>query len=98
MIPFPGMILRLGSDSDDVRVLQEYLNYISAFYSEIPSVSPTGYFGTQTNNAVIAFQNLYGIPATGIVGPVAWNGIASLYSDLYNGSRQNPGQYAGELG
>ena len=94
-IPFPGVFLRVGVEAEAVRVLQEYLNYISQFYPEIPSVSPTGYFGTATEQAVVAFQRLYGIPQTGVVGPVAWNGIASLYSDIYNGSRLNDGQFPG---
>ena len=94
-VPFPGVFLRLGVEADEVRLLQEYLNYISRFYPEIPSVNPTGYFGNRTNDAVIAFQNLYGVPATGIVGPVVWNGITSLYSDLYNGNRLGEGQFPG---
>lgn len=97
VVPFPGVFLRVGAESDEVRLLQEYLNYISNFYPEIPSVSPTGYFGTRTNDAVIAFQNLYGLPATGIVGPVVWNEITRLYSDLYNGNRLNDGQFPGTV-
>ena len=94
-VPFPGVFLRIGVESDEVRLLQEYLNFISQYYTEIPSVNPTGYFGTRTQEAVVAFQNLYGIPATGVVGPVAWNGITSLYTDLYNGTRANEGQFPG---
>lgn len=94
-IPFPGVFLRAGVESDDVRVLQEYLDFISRYIPEIPSVNPTGYFGTRTQDSVIAFQNYYGIPATGVVGPVAWGGITSLYSDLYNGSRLGEGQFPG---
>lgn len=94
-VPFPGVFLRAGAESDSVRLLQEYLNYISEYISEIPSVNPTGYFGTRTQEAVIAFQNYYGIPATGIVGPVAWGGITDLYTDLYNGNRLRDGQYPG---
>lgn len=97
VVPFPGVFLRVGAESDEVRLLQEYLNYISNFYPEIPSVSPTGYFGSRTNEAVIAFQNLYGLPATGIVGPVVWNDITTLYSDLYNGNRLNDGQFSGNV-
>ena len=96
-VPFPGVFLRVGAESDSVKLLQEYLNYISEFYPEIPSVSPTGYFGSRTNDAVIAFQNLYGLPATGIVGPVVWNEVTRLYSDLYNGNRLNDGQFPGTV-
>ncbi len=94
-VPFPGVFLRIGAEGDEVRILQEYLNYISGFYTEIPSVSPTGYFGSRTNDAVIAFQNLYGLQPNGIVGPVIWNEITSLYTDLYNGNRLSPDQFPG---
>ena len=95
VIPFPGVFLRIGVEDDAVRILQEYLNYISGFITEIPSVNPTGYFGTRTQDAVTAFQNYYGIEPTGVVGPVTWGGITSLYTDLYNGSRLGNGQFSG---
>ena len=94
-IPFPGVFLRVGIESEDVRVLQEYLRYISQYYSEIPSINPTGYFGYQTENAVRAAQSLFGLEPNGIVGPVTWLEIARLYSDLFNGTRLNEGQYPG---
>ena len=93
--PYPGIPLRLGSESEVVRLLQEYLNYISRFFIEIPSVSPTGYFGQRTEEAVIAFQRLNGIEPNGTVGAETWNAITSLYNDLFIGNRLNEGQYAG---
>ena len=95
VIPFPGVFLRIGVEAEAVRVLQEYLNYISEYVREIPPVNPTGYFGTRTQEAVVAFQNLYGIQPSGVVGPITWNGIANLYSDLYNGNRLGDGQFPG---
>ena len=99
VLPYPGVQLRLGAESDSVRVLQEYIGFISQFINEIPFVSPTGYYGTQTRDAVYALQALLGLPQTGVVGANAWNEISSLYSDLYNGSRLGDGQYPGyEIG
>ncbi len=95
VLPYPGYPLRRGSESDAVRVLQEYLNYISRSFSEIPQVNPTGYFGARTQEAVIAVQRLFGLPESGIVSATTWNAITDLYSDLYNGSRLNDGQYPG---
>jgi peptidoglycan hydrolase-like protein with peptidoglycan-binding domain len=92
-------LLRLGAESEVVRVLQEYLNYVSISFPEIPGVNPTGYFGNRTQEAVIAFQTLIGLPANGVVGALTWNALTDLYSDLYNGNRVNEGQYPGyELG
>jgi peptidoglycan hydrolase-like protein with peptidoglycan-binding domain len=97
ILPYPGVPLREGDESEFVRVLQEYLNYISQFINEIPPVNPTGYFGPQTRASVIAFQNLYGInaPVPGQVGAETWYDIADLYSDLYIGGRLGEGQYPG---
>ena len=93
--PYPGIPLRLGSESEVVRLLQEYLNYISQFFVQIPSVSPTGYFGQRTEEAVIAFQRINGLEATGTVGAATWNAITSVYNDLFLGNRLNEGQYPG---
>jgi peptidoglycan hydrolase-like protein with peptidoglycan-binding domain len=99
ILPYPGYLLRLGSESEVVRVLQEYLNYIARSFPEVPEVNPTGYFGNRTQEAVIAVQNLVDLPANGVVGALTWNAITDLYSDLYNGRRVNEGQYPGyELG
>ena len=76
-------------------MLQEYLNYISQFYGQIPSVTPTGYFGERTEEAVIAFQRFSGIEANGTVGAATWNAITSLYNDLFSGNRLNEGQFPG---
>lgn len=95
--PYPGIPLRRGSQSEVVRLLQEYLNYISQFIDQIPSVSPTGYFGQLTEEAVIALQRLYGIEPNGTVGAQTWNTITSLYNDLYIGNRLNDGQYPGYI-
>ena len=95
LYPYPGVPLRLGSESEVVRLLQEYLNYISVYYPQIPAVSPTGYFGTRTQEAVIALQRLEGLTPNGTVGANTWNTISNLYSDLYLGARLGDGQYPG---
>ncbi|MBE6549500.1 MAG: spore cortex-lytic protein [Ruminococcaceae bacterium] len=95
VLPYPGVPLRLGSESDTVRLLQEYLNFIAEFYPQIPTIQVTGYFGTQTQNAVLAFQALQGITQNGTVAANTWNEITTLYRDLYLGSRLNEGQYPG---
>ena len=99
VIPFPGVVLRLGADSDAVRVLQEYLNYIARSFPSIPTVSTTGYFGPRTREAVVAFQEQFGLPINGQVGAITWEAVTDIYSDLYNGTALGEGQYPGfELG
>ena len=98
-IPFQGVFLRLGSELPEVRVLQEYLNYIANTYTEIPKVNVTGYFGSMTQEAVLTFQRLFGLEENGVVGIQTWTEITKVYEDLYNGSNLREGQYPGyELG
>jgi peptidoglycan hydrolase-like protein with peptidoglycan-binding domain len=75
--------------------MQEYLNYIAQSFPEVPEVNPTGYFGSRTQEAVMAVQMLSGLVANGVVGAITWGAITDLYRDLYNGNRVNDGQYPG---
>lgn len=94
--PFPGTILGVGSEGDDVRALQEYLNAIAEVYPQLPTLPVTGYFGTQTADAVSAFLDLFGIEgARGSVNGAVWNDIGEVYSELSIGSRAAEGQYPG---
>ena len=94
-IPFGGIPLRVGAESEDVRLLQEYLNRIAEVYGEIPTVSATGYFGPRTEEAVLAFQRLAGIAPTGIVAAVTWSAVADLFNQLTLGDALQEGQYPG---
>ena len=99
ILPYPGIILRKGSDNDSVLLLQQYINVIAKVFPEVNSVELTGYFGSQTDNAVRAIQNLSGLEVNGVVAAITWNTITSLYSDIVNGSRLNDGQFPGfEIG
>ncbi len=95
IIPFPGIVLRQGSDNDSVLLLQQYINVIAQIFDEVNSVELTGYFGAQTDRAVRSIQEITGLEANGIVGAITWDAITSLYSDIVNGSRLNDGQYPG---
>ena len=79
---YPGSVLSIGISNDDVRDLQTYLSFIGRYYAEIPEIPVTGYYGTQTRDAVRAFQSLFGINPSGAVGAVTWNTIASQYDFL----------------
>ena len=80
--PFPE-VLQEGETGIDVQTLQYYLNFI-AYFSDgaLPSVSVDGIFGPSTTAAVIAFQNLLGIPADGIVGLQTWIQLEQAYQDI----------------
>lgn len=92
---YPNTVLSEGIQSEYVRLLQQYLSYISKTYPEIPDVNPTGYFGPLTKNSVIAFQKRFGIDQSGVVGPITWNEITGVYSDLKFGFDKRPQQFPG---
>lgn len=78
---YPGTPLRRGSTGPNVVVLQVALNRISQNYPAIPKIpSADGIFGSRTEAAVIAFQQIFGLTADGIVGPGTWYAIVRLYT------------------
>lgn len=79
---YPGYILSQGLNNDDVRDLQTYLALIGRTYTALPEIPVTGYFGTQTDDAVRAFQRAFGLPQTGTVGALTWDAIANEYNQL----------------
>ena len=95
VVLYPGVVLREGTTSEYVRLMQQYLTYIHGTYPEIPTVNATGYFGPMTKASVMAFQELFGYPKTGVVGTAVWNAITSLYSDLKYGYDKQPYQAPG---
>ena len=95
-VPYPGVPLTEGSEGDDVRLLQNYLNYVARSYPSIPTVPVTGFFGPQTTAAVNAFQETFSLPGEpGVVGATTWYFLTSIYEDLYLGNIAAEGQYPG---
>ncbi len=84
--------LRNGDYGIFVSYLQYFLNVISYFNPEIPTVPANGVFGTETENQVKAFQRFYGQEPDGIVDFATWTLIQKIYNDILNGL---PEGYAG---
>jgi peptidoglycan hydrolase-like protein with peptidoglycan-binding domain len=96
LYPFPGRILREGVQGNDVRILQEYLNYLASYYPSIPTVTADGIFGPKTAEQVSAFKTIFNLPGTkDRVNAPTWNAISNVYDDLYTGNIVNDGQYPG---
>ena len=95
-LPFPGRVMILGAQGEDVRALQEYLNFIAKTYPEIPTVTVDADFGASTEEAVRAFNNLFEIPGDpNRVTAQTWRAITDIYEDLYIGGIVREGQYPG---
>ena len=95
VILFPGRFMVEGMRGEDVRQLQEMLAELSTVYPQIPAITPDGIYGTQTREAVLAAQRLFGLQQTGAVGTPTWEEIASQYMTVVDGSRVAEGQYPG---
>lgn len=95
-IPFPGRILHVGLQGEDVRILQNYLIRIHESFPQIPLIASDGVFGSETERAVIAFERLFNLEQqNGRVNAITWAAIADVYEDLILGERVNAGQYPG---
>lgn len=76
---WPGQSLDIGSSGAKVRQMQEQLNTIADSYPALPTISVDGMFGEATQNAVRRFQEIFGLPATGIVDYPTWYEIQEIY-------------------
>lgn len=76
---WPGTNLDIGSSGNNVRMLQEQLNKISDTYTMIPKVAVNGQYNRQTADAVNAFQQIFDLPANGIVDFPTWYKISGIY-------------------
>lgn len=76
---FPGENLQTGSRGEDVRTIQTQLNTISNNYPALPRIRVDGIFGESTRDSVIAFQEIFNMPASGIVDFPTWYQISEVY-------------------
>lgn len=100
---YPGAPLSIGSAGDDVLAVQNRLNRISINYPAIPLVTlPSGSFEADTERAVRAFQQTFGLPVTGAVDEETWYRILYIYTAVKRlaeleseGEEFESGQYPG---
>ena len=78
---YPGTPLRNGSTGPYVVVIQTSLNRISQNYPAIPKIPAVdGIYGSRTEAAVRAFQQIFNLNPDGIVGPATWYAIVRIYT------------------
>lgn len=83
MPSYPGIELKVGSIGNDVKSLQIYLNRISGNYPAIPKIAATdGVFGSDTEEAVRKFQEIFGLEVTGTVSRATWYKITYIYTSV----------------
>lgn len=79
---WPGSNLTIGSSGDNVRMIQDQLNRIAQVYTAIPKLAVDGSFGPKTAASVKAFQQIFSLPATGIVDIGTWYKISQIYTGV----------------
>ena len=72
-------VLQSGDSGTDVSTLQYYLDFLGFFYDTLPDITVDGIFGEETRNAVLAFQQQFGLPQDGIVGRQTWYRLQDEY-------------------
>jgi len=70
--PFPGQLIRRGSQGESVAQIQRCLNAVRGRFPSIGQLNPDGVFGPLTEASVREFQRLFGLNPDGIVGPLTW--------------------------
>ena len=77
---YPGYSLKMGSQGEEVALIQHYLNRIAVNYPLIPQITePYGMFGDTTNQAVKVFQSTFNLLSDGVVGRATWYKISFVY-------------------
>lgn len=76
---WPRVDLTIGSTGDKVRQIQEELARISRSYPAIPTITPDGIYGPATRAAVEKFQEVFGLPVTGVIDYQTWYKISEIY-------------------
>ena len=80
---YPGVPLRRGDVSPEVRVAQIMINRISVAYPAIPKIWPVdGIFGPITEDAVREVQQVFNLAVDGIVGKSTWYMLVHLYTGI----------------
>ena len=64
---------------ETVRDLQRYLRRIAQADDRIPVISVDGIYGAETAQAVQAFQQAYGLPASGQADRLTWQALLEVY-------------------
>ena len=71
-----------GDTGEEVRVIQYLLSVVSEFYSNVPPVAVDGVYGPATRQAVLAVQQMAGLPQDGVVGEQTWQALYRLYAGI----------------
>ena len=90
-------VLRLGDTGLGVQTVRFYLAFLGFFLPELPPIRITDTFDEDLQNAVFAFQSLYGLTVDGVVGRATWNALQNVYEQTLYRLPAGYQQFAGEI-
>ena len=82
--------IEYGDRGIKVEHLQYMLSVLAAYIPQIPDLTVDGIFGPATRSAVIAAQQRFGLPQTGVVDYNTWDEIYDQYSGIETSSWRDP--------
>ena len=81
-----GQPISPGDRGIRVEHLQYMIRVLSAYISQIPSVTVDGVYGSATRSAVLAAQGYFRLPQTGTVDLATWDEIYDQFAGIENAS------------
>lgn len=81
-----GQPISPGDRGIRVEHLQYMIRVLSAYISQIPSVTVDGVYGSATRSAVLAAQGYFRLPQTSTVDLVTWDEIYDQFAGIENAS------------
>jgi len=79
----PGVALSRGSSGEHVGTVQNELNRISQKCPQIPKIGDvTEFYDELTEEAVISFQEIFGLRPTGVVKKATWYMLVFVYNGI----------------
>ena len=89
--------LSYGDTRLQVSFVHYYLGAIAFFDEDIPDLKTNSVYNDNTKEMVMAFQQKYGLPVTGIITYTDWNMIQNVYNKLLRSYPKEYSNYIDEL-
>lgn len=85
----PGQEYTIGDEGANIYLMQTLLIWLSKDNNDIQEIGHTGQFDPDTQQALIAFQSLAGIPPTGVLDRNTWKHLSRHFTlnSHHNGNR-----------
>lgn len=65
-----------------VKIIQYYVHVLACYYTDIPQIEITGYFGPETTEALMALEKKFNLIVDGVVGIQTWAMLDSQYKTI----------------